>query len=140
MESIYRFIVKHLGEEETIKVNGKILFINCPFKKSLKAFSFPTWKFSKKKYAKKLEQYNITCIDWLEYSVQNILYYLLLDNLEKYDCFCFEFAGFEPSTLIKTKQFLLELKPHLDNKIILIVVEKHAIEDNDVFSEFPVYN
>jgi hypothetical protein len=140
MRNIYRFIVNNYGEEETIKVNGEIVFINSPFKRSLKIFSFPKWRFRKKKYAKKLKQYNVTCIDWIDYSLENILFYLLLKSIEKYDCICFGFAGFDYSTIEKTKRFLLELEPHIDGKLVLIVVEKVSVDEKGIISGFPIYN
>lgn len=139
MGHLYRLIVNNLGEEEKIKINGRVIYINCPFRKSRKIFSFGKWRFRKRTFIKKINQYNITCVDWFEYSTQNILYYLLLNNLNKYDGACFELAGFSPSTAVHIKQFLLELKPHLDNKIVIVVVEKNSMDD-DIFSEFPIYN
>jgi len=138
--NIYRFIVKNYGEEESIKMNGKLLFINGPFEKSLKLFSFPKWKFRKKKYAKNIEKYRITCIDWLEYSLQNILFYLLLKNIAKYDCLIFELAGFDFLTIEKIKQVLLQLEPHIDGRLILIVVEKESVDENGILAGFPIYN
>jgi hypothetical protein len=64
----------------------------------------------------------------------------LLKNIEKYDCLCFEFAGFYFSTIIKAKQFLLELGVHFDNRTILIVVKKDALEENNILLDFPIYS
>lgn len=140
MRSIYRFIVKTYGEEESIKNKGEMLFINCPFKESLKIFSYPKWRFRKRKFAKLIEKYNIICLDWLEYSLSNVLYYLLLKNIEKNDSLCFELAGLDIATIIKTKQVLLELEPSLKGSMIFIVVEKDSFEENNILSEFAIYN
>lgn len=140
MKNIYRLIVSNYGEEESMEVNGKILFINCPFKNSLKIFSFPRWRFRKRKYLSLIRTYKITCVDWLEYSLQNVFFYLFLKNIEKYDTLCFELAGFDFSTVSKAKQFLLELAPQIGDKKVLIVVKKDSFEENNILLEFPICN
>jgi len=131
--------VKNYGEEETVKTKGKTLFINGPFKKSLKIYSLPLRKFKKKTYARNLDRYDITCVNYPDYSLENVLFYTLLDNLEKYDCLCFGMAGFSFSNIISTKQFLVQLEKHLYNKTVLIVVKEDETEENDILSEFPIY-
>ncbi|RFS18681.1 hypothetical protein DVR12_26920 [Chitinophaga silvatica] len=139
MRNIYRLVVSTYGEAESIKVNGKLAFINCPFKRSLKIYSYPKWKFRKGKFAKVLNKYNITCIGWLEYSLPNILFNLLLRNLEKADCICFGFAGLDYSTIEKAKRLLLQLEPSINDKLILILVEEKSIDEKGLLAGFPIY-
>ncbi len=139
MKKIYRYLVNSYGEEEAVKINGKLLFINCPFKKSLKISSLPIRKFKKEIYARNLDRYQITCVNYLDYNLENIFFYILLNNIEKYDCFCFETAGFDFTTIDKTKQFLVQLVEHLNSKMVLIVVKEDSVEDNEILSEFPIY-
>ena len=62
-----------------------------------------------------------------------------MKEMEKFDCVCFGFAGFDYLGIEKAKQFLLELEPSVYGKLILIVVEEKSIEEEGILTEFPIY-